>query len=153
MLVHAVPRKYGFLSDRQFQVLQLRIEKELSQEEIANMLGTTRENVTIIEKSARRNIKLAEETLQTYRLLLSVAKITIEAGTHLIDIPGIVVKAGDDIGVKLQVNFTRIFDEVRFKAGDCISGSRIVKPFTVTIFSDNRIEVMPRTYDASQDTI
>jgi len=149
MLVQAVRRKYGFLSDRQFQVLQLRIEKGLSQAEIANMLGTTRENVTIIEKSARRNIKLAERTLQTYRLLLSVAKITIEAGTHLIDIPGMVVKAGDNIGVKLQVNFTRIYDEVSFKAGDCISGSRIVKPFTIAIFRDNRIEVLPRTYNDS----
>jgi Tfx family DNA-binding protein len=142
MLVHAMPGKYGLLSDRQFKVLQLRIEKGLSQAEIANMLGTTRENVTIIEKSARRNIRLAEETLQTYRLLLSVAKIKIEAGTHLIDIPGIVVKAGDNIGFKLMVNFTRIYDEIRFKAGDCISGSRIVKPFTIAIFRDNRIEVM-----------
>lgn len=149
MLVQAMPGKYGFLSDRQFQVLQLRIEKGLSQAEIANMLGTTRANVTIIEKNARRNIKLAEETLQTYRLLLSVAKITIEAGTHLIDIPGMVVKAGDNIGVKLQVNFTRIYDEVSFKAGDCISGSKIVKPFTIAIFRNNRIEVMPRTYNDS----
>jgi Tfx family DNA-binding protein len=148
-----MPQKYGLLSDRQFKVLQLRIEKGLSQAEIANILGTTRENVTIIEKSARKNIKLAEETLQTYRLLLSVAKIEIEAGTHLIDIPGIVVKAGDNIGFKLNVNFTTIYDEIRFKAGDCVSGSKIVKPFTIAIFRDNRIEVMPRTYKESHVTI
>lgn len=53
-------RKYGLLSDRQFRVLQLRVEKGLSQLEIAGELGTTRENVTIIEKKARRNIKQAE---------------------------------------------------------------------------------------------
>ncbi len=142
MLVHGMSGKHGLLSDRQFRVLQLRIEDGLSQAEIANMLGTTRENVTIIEKSARRNIRLAEETLHAYRLLLSVAKIEIEAGTHLIDIPGIVVKAGDNIGFKLRVNFTRIYDEIRFKAGDCISGSRIVKPFTIAVFRDSRIEVI-----------
>jgi hypothetical protein len=138
-------RKHGFLSDRQFEVLRLRIEKGLSQAEVASMLGTTRENVTIIEKKVRRNIRLAEETLQTYRLLLSVAKIKIEAGTHLIDVPGIVVKAGDSIGIKLKVNFTRMYDEIRFKAGDCISGSRIVKPFTIAIFRDGSIEIIPRT--------
>jgi transcriptional regulator len=51
-------------------------------------------------------------------------------------VPGIVVKAGDSIGVKLKVNFTRIYDEIRFKAGDSVSGSRVVKPFTIAIFRD-----------------
>jgi len=138
-----MPREHGFLSDRQFEVLRLRIRKGLSQAEVASTLGTTRENVTIIEKMARRNIRLAEETLQTYRLLLSVAKIKIEVDTHLIDVPGIVVKAGDSIGIKLKANFTRIYDEIRFKAGNCISGSRVVKPFTIAIFRDGSIEVVP----------
>lgn len=144
-----MPKKYGLLSDRQFKVLQLRVEKGLSQAAVASMLGTTRENVTIIEKSAKRNLRLAQETLQAYRFLLSVAKIKVEAGTHLIDVPGIVVKAGDNFGIKLKVNFTRIYDEIRFKAEDCIIGSRIVKPFTIAISRDNKIEVIPRAYDSS----
>ena len=142
MLVRAMPREHGLLSDRQFEVLRLRIEKGLPQAEVASLLGTTRENVTILEKRARRNIRLAEETLQTYRLLLCVAKIKIEVGTRLIDVPGIVVKAGDSIGIKLKVNFTRMYDEIRFEAGDCISGGRVVKPFTMAIFRDGKIEVM-----------
>jgi Tfx family DNA-binding protein len=136
-------KKHGLLSDRQFEVLQLRIGKGLSQAEVASNLGTTRENVSIIEKRARKNIKLAEEALQTYRLLLSKAKVKIEAGTHLIDAPGTLVKAGDDLGIKLKVNFTRIYDEIRFKAEECISGSRVVKPFTIAIFRDGSIEVIP----------
>jgi len=138
--------KHGLLSDRQFEVLQLRIEKGLSQAEVANILGTTRENVTIIEKRARRNIRLAEETLQIYRLLLCMEKIKIEAGTHLMDVPGILVKFGDSIGMKLKINFTRMYDEIRFKARDCISGSRVVKTFTIAIFKDGSIEVIPGTY-------
>jgi Tfx family DNA-binding protein len=134
-------RNYGFLSDRQFEVLRLRIKKGLSQAEVASMLGTTRENVTIIEKKARRNIRLAEETIQAYKLLLCVTKVNIEAGTRLVDVPGIVIRAGDSIGVKLNVNFTRMYDEIRFKAGDCVSGSRVVKPFTIAIFRDGNIEV------------
>jgi hypothetical protein len=137
-----LPRKYGFLSELQFKVLQFRIEKGLSQAEVAKTLGTTRENVTIIENRAERNIRLAEETIQAYRLLLCAAKVKIEAGTRLIDVPGIVVKAGDDIGVKLKVNFTRIYDEIRFKAGDCVSGGRVVKAFMVAIFRNGDIEVI-----------
>ncbi|MHA1349155.1 MAG: Tfx family DNA-binding protein [Candidatus Odinarchaeia archaeon] len=139
-----MPRKYGYLSELQFKVLRFRIVKGLSHKKIANILGTTRENVTIIERRARRNIKLAEETLQAYRLLFSMANIRIEVGTHLIDVPGILVKAGDTSGIKLKVNFTRIYDEIRFKAEDCISGSRVVKPFTIAIFRDGSIEVMPK---------
>ena len=136
-----MPKKYGLLSELQFKVLQLRIEKGLSQAEVARMLGTTRENITIVERRAERNIRLAEETIQAYKLLLCATKVNVEAGTSLIDVPGIVVKAGDSIGVKLNVNFTRIYDEIRFKAGDCVSGSRVVKPFTIAIFRDGNIEV------------
>jgi len=139
-----MPKKYGLLSELQFKVLRLRIVKGLSQAEVARMLGTTRENVTIIERRARRNIKLAEETLQAYKLLLSVANVRVEAGTHLIDVPGILVKASDRFGIKLKVNFTRIYDEIRFKARDCISRSKVVKPFTIAIFRDGNIEVIPR---------
>lgn len=139
-----MPRKYGLLSELQFKVLQLRITKGLSQAEVARTLGTTRENVTIIERRARRNIKLAEETLQVYKFLLSVANVKIEAGTHLIDVPGLLIKAGDSYGIKLKVNFTMIYDEIRYKARECISGSSVVKPFTIAIFRDGSIEVIPQ---------
>lgn len=136
-----MPKRYGFLSDSQFKVLQLRIEKGLSQAEIAKMLGTTRENVTILERRAKRNVQLAEETVQAYKLLFCLARVEIKAGTHLIDIPGIVVKTGDNFGVKLKVNFTRIYDEIRFKAGDCINNGVVIKPFTIAIFKNGDIEI------------
>lgn len=136
-----MPRKYGFLSEKQFKVLQLRIEKGLSQAEVANILGTTRENVAIIERRARRNVELAEQTLRAYRSLQCATRVRIEPGTHLVEVPGIIVKAGDSVGVKLRANFTRIYDEIRFKAGDCVSGSRVVKPFSVAILRSGDIEV------------
>jgi Tfx family DNA-binding protein len=136
-----MPKKHGLLTDLQFKVLQLRIQEGLSHSEIADMLGTTRENITIIERRARRNIRLAEETLHAYKSLISLAEIKIEPGTHLVDVPGIVVKAGDKLGIKLKVNFTRIYDEIRFKAGNCIEGTRVIKPFSVMLYRDGNIEV------------
>jgi Tfx family DNA-binding protein len=136
-----MPRKHGLFSELQFKVLQLRVKEGLSQAEIAKMLGTTRENITIIEKRAKRNLRLAKETIQAYKLLFCITKVNIEAGTRLVDVPGIVIRAGDSVGVKLNVNFTRVYDEIRFKAGDCVSGSKVVKPFTIAIFRDGNIEV------------
>ena len=118
------------------------IKKGLSQAEVANTFGTTRENITLIEKRARKNIRLAEETLQTYRALLSIGKITVPEGTHLVDVPGILVRKGDSLGVKLKINFTRLYNEIKFKARKNVRGTTVVNPFTITLFADGDIEVV-----------
>jgi len=120
-------RKYGLLTEEQYKVLQLRI-KGYTQREIAEILGTSRENVAIIEKRAMRNIRLAEETLNAYRSLLAVAKVTIKPGTHLVEVPKLVIEAADNAKVKLKANFTRIYDEIRFKAGKNIMEQGLLSP-------------------------
>ncbi|MEM1536976.1 MAG: Tfx family DNA-binding protein [Candidatus Bathyarchaeia archaeon] len=137
-----MPRKYGLFTDLQFKVLQLRLRKGLSHAEIAAMLGTTRENIVILEARAKRNLRLAEETLRAYRSLLSVANIEVKAGTHLVDVPSMLVKEGDKLGIKLKVNFTRIYDEIRFKAANCLDGVKVIKPFTIAIFGNGDVEVL-----------
>ena len=53
------------------------------------------------------------------------------------------MKFGDSVGTKLNVNFTTIYDEIKLRAGDCIDHRKVVKPFTVAIFRDGTIEVIP----------
>ena len=89
-----MPRKHGIFSELQLKVLRLRIEEGLSQAEVADLFKTSRENITIIEGRARKNIKLAQETLLAYRLLNCAVKIKIEPGTHLLEIPRILGKGG-----------------------------------------------------------
>ncbi|MCC6010240.1 MAG: Tfx family DNA-binding protein, partial [Fervidicoccaceae archaeon] len=98
-------RKYGLLTELQYRVLELRLRRGLSQAEAARVLGTSRENVAIAEKRALRNIELAEMTISFYRYLLRVAEVVVEPGTHLVDIPSMVVKAGDTANVKVAANF------------------------------------------------
>jgi Tfx family DNA-binding protein len=50
--VGGLARKIGFLTERQYKVLELRV-KGYKQDEVARMLGTTRENIAMIEKKAR----------------------------------------------------------------------------------------------------
>lgn len=134
-------KRYGLLTERQYTVLKLRIAGK-TQEEIARMLGTSRENISIIEKRAWRKIRLAEETLKYVKELLAVTKITIPSGTHLVQVPSLLIEAADRAGVKLKGNFTRIYDEIRFKAGDCVKGSHVVKPIDVVIYRDGTFEVI-----------
>jgi len=53
-----------------------------------------------------------------------------------------VVKAGDTANVKVAANFTRIYDEVRFKARNCIEGRRVVRPIRIAVLRDGSIEVI-----------
>lgn len=135
-------RRYGLLTELQYRVLELRLRRGLSQAEAARVLGTSRENVAIAEKRALRNIELAERTISFYRYLLRVAEVVVEPGTHLVDIPSMVVKAGDTANVKVAANFTRIYDEVRFKARNCIEGRRVVRPTRIAVLRDGSIEVI-----------
>ena len=135
-------RKYGLLTELQYRVLELRLRRGLSQAEAARVLGTTRENVAIAERRALRNIELAERTISAYRYLLRAAEVLVEPGTHLVDIPSMVVKAGDTANVKVAANFTRIYDEVRFKARNCIEGRRVVRPIRIAVLRDGSIEVI-----------
>lgn len=134
-------KRYGLLTERQYTVLRLRIAGK-TQEEIARMLGTSRENISIIEKRAWRKVRLAEETLKYVKELLSVAKVTIPPGTHLVQVPGMLVTAADKANIKLRGNFTRIYDEIRFRAEGSIKGTHIVKPVTVVIYRDGTFEVV-----------
>ena len=135
-------KKYGLLTERQYQVLKLRLEGK-TQEEVARLLGTSRENVSIIEKRAWRKYRLAEDTIKIIKHLMSATEVHIPAGTHLINVPAMVVEAANQVGVKLKANFTLIYDEIRFKARACVEGTKVVRPIKVIIFRDGSFEVAP----------
>jgi len=137
-----VRRRYGLLTESQLKVLRLRLQG-MSQEEVARRLGTTRQNISIIERRARRNLRLAEETLRAYKELIAASSVEIPPETHLVDVPRLVIDAADEAGVKLRANFTRIYDEIRFKAGDCVRGVKTLKPLRILILRDGDIEVIP----------
>ena len=133
--------KIGLLTKTQLKVLKLRLNG-YTQKEIAEVFGTSRGDIAIIEKRAWQNIKLAEETLKIYKMLQTVAKAVIDSGTHLVDIPRLVISAADKVKVKLRANFTRIYDEIRFKTPDCIKGTKVIKPLVILILKNGDIEVM-----------
>ncbi|MDD2639276.1 MAG: Tfx family DNA-binding protein, partial [Methanothrix sp.] len=53
----------SLLTNRQASVLRLR-RKGMSQQEVAEQLGTTRSNVSILEKRALQNVAKARATLK-----------------------------------------------------------------------------------------
>lgn len=134
--------KKSFLTSQQIEVLKLRLDG-MSQEETATTLGTTRQNISLIERRAHRNIRRSEETLTAYKELMKAASLIIEPETHLIDVPRLVVDAADDAGVRLRADFTRIYNEFKFIVPGSVDKTKVIKPIKVLILKDGDIVVTP----------
>ncbi|WP_448579431.1 Tfx family DNA-binding protein [Thermosphaera sp.] len=132
-------RRYGLLTEKQYRVLELR-SKGYTQAQIAEILGTSRSNVSMLEKVAMEKIKLARETLKIYQELNSAAVVIVEPGTHLVDIPGIIMRKADEVNVKLRANFTLIYDMLRYKAGQ--KNKRTNREIKIIIMKDGSIDIL-----------
>jgi len=132
----------GLLTDEQLDILGFRIDG-LKQGEIARRLGTTRQNVSLIERRARGNILKAEATLRAYRRLQTAATVELKPSTHLVDVPRMLVDAADDTGVKISIDFALVYKELRDEASGSISGTRVVKPILLHILRNGRVDVEP----------
>ena len=135
-------RRTGLLTEEQLIVLGLRLEG-LKQEEIAKRLGTSRQNVSLIERRARRNLSKARLTLKAYRKLKTAATVELKPGTHLVDVPRMLVDAADEVGVKIKVDFALVYKELRYEAGSSIQRTRVIKPILLHILRDGKIDVEP----------
>ena len=141
-------KRYGLLTEVQVEVMKLRL-KGLTQKEIASKLGTTHQNIAIIEKRGKRNMQLAEETIRTYEEITSATSVEVGPGIHMVDIPRLVVDAADKANIKLKADFTRVYNEIKFKASGCIEGTKVVKPITLVISNDGDIEIAPRKHQST----
>ncbi|MGC9149095.1 MAG: Tfx family DNA-binding protein [Sulfolobales archaeon] len=133
-------KKYGLLTEKQYEVLRLRA-LGYRQKEIAEMMSTTRENISVIEKSALRKIKLAEETIRLYRELYCLDKIRVEPNTYTLDIPKIIFSRADELGIKLKANLSYLLGAIHYRAGGCIKRRHLIKPLNILIFKDGDIEI------------
>jgi Tfx family DNA-binding protein len=133
-------KRMGLLTEVQLSILSLRFDG-LTQEDIAKKLGTSRQNISLIERRARSNIQKAEQTLRAYRRLETAATVELKPDTHLVDVPRMLVDAADNVGVKIRVDFALVYKELRYEAGSSIRGTRVIKPIFLHILRDGKIDV------------
>lgn len=105
----------SLLTDRQVRVLELR-SKGCSQQEVADIMGTTRSNISIMEKRAHQNITRAKRTLLQWKMIQAPISVKIPAGADLFDLPSRIFDAADEKGIQLPVTSTDIIYQLRIKA-------------------------------------
>lgn len=89
------------LTERQVEVLELR-EDGLTQQEVADVLGTTGSNVSAIERAAKENVQKARRTLDLVRSIRAPAQFTIPEGTNFEELVDEVYSRGDATGIKID---------------------------------------------------
>jgi hypothetical protein len=128
------------LTRRQAEVLALR-ERDVSQADIAERLGTSRANVSSIEASARENIAKARETVAFAEALRAPVRIVLDSGTDLYDVPARVFDECDEVGVKVSYTAPELMKLVSDAAGDAVSGRSIDQELLVGVTSDGEVRV------------
>ncbi|MFV2040656.1 MAG: Tfx family DNA-binding protein [Candidatus Hydrothermarchaeales archaeon] len=100
----------GLLTPRQREILKHRMTGK-TQREIAEILGTSRENITIAEKRAREKVKRALETIREYEKI-TATPIDISEITDPTKIPKIIFTHADKVGLKVAHSATDIIELV-----------------------------------------
>ncbi|MEN2999747.1 MAG: Tfx family DNA-binding protein [Acidilobaceae archaeon] len=91
----------GFLTRRQLEVLRLRLQGH-TQATVASNLKTTRENVAVVERRARRNVQRALHTLLAYLELSSKTKVELKRGESATVAAKRVLREASSLGIKLK---------------------------------------------------
>lgn len=105
----------SFLTERQIKVLQMRLAGR-SQQEVAESLGTTRSNISILEKRAHQNIARSERTLQQWMMLRAPISLQARAGTDIFGLPKMIFAAADEKHMLLPITSLDIVVQLRSKA-------------------------------------
>jgi Tfx family DNA-binding protein len=134
----------SLLTDRQLEVLRLRNQGR-SQQEIADILGTTRSNISILEKRAHQNIARAENTIQQWMMICAPVSLVVPAGTDVFDLPGMIFEAADEKGMRLPLTSLDIIEQLRLKAPRLFKKRAVPRDIDVCITKDGRLLVSDST--------
>ena len=128
----------SFLTKRQKWVLELRL-KGYTQEKIADILKTSRANVSILEKRAYQNIKKAQNTLKEWDQLQAIVSIQIDENTDIMDIPAIIFDEADKAGIKVTENSLDVVTMIHQSIPDVIQHRRTERQITAYINREGEV--------------
>jgi len=130
--------KDGLLTGRQMEVLRYR-KQGLTQQQIADIIATSKANVCTIEKSAMENIRRAKETLDFLYTLDSTHLCTISSGTDLFDVPTLIFTEAEKIHIKVKYDTISLINHLRESRPKSYKGRSLSENIDVYITTSGEI--------------
>ena len=128
------------ITPRQLRVMRLR-SRGLTQAQVAKRLGTSRLNVTILERRAHLNLNAAKATIVAMEDLSRSKELVIPNGTSVFEATSMILRKADVMKIKVQVNADSILATLRTKRKGSIRGHHLCAPLRVKINSDGTIKL------------
>jgi Tfx family DNA-binding protein len=133
-------KKYGLLTHTQLLALYYK-SKGYSFRSIAKIFGTSHQNIAVAYHRASRNVELARDTIIYSELVTAKLIIFISKGTHLIDIPRMIINECDKYNIKVRADFTLIFKLIRFHKPSVVKDTYLSKDILVIIDRHGSIKI------------
>ncbi|MDV2481541.1 Tfx family DNA-binding protein [Methanoculleus sp. Wushi-C6] len=127
--------KQGLLTDRQKEVLRYR-KKGLTQQQIAEIIHTSKANVCTIEKAALENISRARETLEFLYTLDAVHLCTLQGGLDLLKAPDMIYSEAEKMGLKVKYDTITLINRLRDTNPDRFRGRQVRENVEIYINED-----------------
>ena len=127
-----------FLTEQQIKILRLRA-KGLKQSEIAELLGTSRANISILERRALDKIEKARNTLLLWEQINSKISVEVMAGEDIFTVPDRLFKKADELGIKVPYSTAEI---IAFLVEHAPVEDRLAKrDFTLFLDAKDRLRI------------
>ncbi len=130
--------KNGLLTERQKEVLRHR-RQGLTQQQIADIIGTSKANVCTIEKSAIENVRRARETLQFMYTLDARFLCVIPPGADLLAVPETIFHEASDRGVKVRYDTIGLINRLRESIPEHVQARFVKDDIRVYLNDDGEI--------------
>ncbi|AFL95390.1 DNA-binding protein, Tfx type [Thermococcus cleftensis] len=128
----------SFLTEQQIKILRLRA-RGLKQSEIAELLGTSRANVSILERRALDKIEKARNTILIWEQINAKVSVEVKRGEDIFSVPDRLFEKADELGIKVPYSTAEI---IAFLVEHAPISDRIAKrDFTLFLDAKDRLRI------------
>jgi len=128
----------SFLTKRQVQVLLLRFQG-FSQQEVAKMMGTTRANISKLERRAHQNIIASRKTIHDWMKIQAPIMSQIPVGTDVLRVPDMIFREADQVGIHLPANSIDLIVRLKDKAPFLFKRQNLPRDVVIFISREGQI--------------
>ncbi len=136
-------RLYGnsLFTERQYEIMRLR-KSGMAPEQIAEMLGVTRQNISILERRTQDNMEKAMNTLNLAFEMDFLHKISLKKGVNILEASNFIFEEANRLGIKLRDNYLSLAMIIRSTAASRIQHGKLTASLTAYLRKNGRITVL-----------
>lgn len=104
-------------------------------------MGTTRSNISTIEKNARRNLEKSRKTIEIAKALKAPLTFEIGEGLSLYDLPELIYSKADEEGTKINMDGPELLRKIRKNADGVLNDKQTTGKIRIGIRRNGKVNI------------